>query len=460
MRKVFSKLLAAIMIVLLSVSLFACGKTDENTILFYVWGNNNDVANIEKLISDFESKNEDIKVEIERATGTNVFDSLKTRFTSGSEPDMFFMDPNEINGFIEAGYIEPLDDYIAAEGGLELEDLWDFNDAYRYDENGVRDENGKLYGVIKDLSPDFMLVYNKDHIDEYNRANPDMPIEYPSETVPMTWYEYLDLARKMTIKNGDDYTRYGTLIDYVPIKHLSEWVQQTGSSLYNEDMTGLNIVNGEIDPKMKEAFQFLYDLQVSRDGYDAPGKYMATSLINSGDLFNTGNIFSVWYGRWAIPSYKWDLENMNIGFAPPPVPERVYGDERDNYGITSGMISYAMSSRTTKKDKCYRFIEYCMTDGGKIMADIGMNVPGNKTIAKNEFINVENEKIQKINRYFVDYLEKYTHPIINSPYISATKFDNILYQEMAKVYEGKQSLDAAIRAAHARVVTETSINLD
>ena len=321
-------------------------------------------------------------------------------------------------------------------------------------------ENGKLYGVIKDLSPDFMLVYNKDHIDEYNRANPDMPIEYPSETVPMTWYEYLDLARKMTIKNGDDYTRYGTLIDYVPIKHLSEWVQQTGSSLYNEDMTGLNIVNGEIDPKMKEAFQFLYDLQVSRDGYDAPGKYMATSLINSGDLFNTGNIFSVWYGRWAIPSYKWDLENMNIGFAPPPVPERVYGDERDNYGITSGMISYAMSSRTTKKDKCYRFIEYCMTDGGKIMADIGMNVPGNKTIAKNEFINVENEKIQKINRYFVDYLEKYTHPIINSPYISATKFDNILYQEMAKVYEGKQSLDAAIRAAHARVVTETSINLD
>ena len=65
MRKVFSKLLAAIMIVLLSVSLFACGKTDENTILFYVWGNNNDVANIEKLISDFESKNEDIKVEIE-----------------------------------------------------------------------------------------------------------------------------------------------------------------------------------------------------------------------------------------------------------------------------------------------------------------------------------------------------------------------------------------------------------
>lgn len=453
MKKIKVFILTICLLLLCAVT--ACdGENDgKKHIIFYAWGNNLEIANIQTMVDDFNSKNEDIVVEIERSTSDDNAAAIKGRFSTKSEPDIFYIDPGEISAFIRNGYILDLTDYINQDGGLEENDLWEYNDLYRYNEKGIRDKNGKLYGVIKDLSPDFMLFYNKSHIDEYNRSHPNNQLSYPSETIPMTWYEYMELAKKMTIRNGNTFQRYGTVLNYVPIKHLTEMIQQTGTSVFNKDYTGLNITNSQIDEKMFEAFQFFYDLQV---GSDAPSQYVASSLISPGDMFRNGEVFSVFYGRWAVVAYDWDIKD--IGIAPPPVYERVNNNETDNYGVTSGTIGYAISSRTKYPAETYKFLEYCMTDGAEFMAEIGFNVPGNKTIAKSTFINVEDPDAKKLNELFVWYLENYTHVIETSPYISANKFDQIIYQELAKAYQGKQTLSAAIKVANGKILTETELN--
>ena len=40
----------------------------------------------------------------------------------------------------------------------------------------------------------------------------------------------------------------------------------------------------------------------------------------------------------------------------------------------------------------------------------------------------------------------------------ANKFDQIIYQELAKAYQGKQTLSAAIKVANGKIITETELN--
>ena len=456
-----NKLLLNIIFVL---SLTSCGllpqKNSDNKVLFYAWGNQTEIGYIQDMIDGFNATSDGVKVELERATSSDPVNDLKTRFSSGSEPDVFYMDPGELGAFVKGDYIEPLNSYLKKGSKFVEDDLWEFNDYYKLNENGIQSDDGQYYGFIKDLSPDFIMIYNKDMIDEYNAKNTGDHIEYPSETVPMTWYEFMNLAKKMTVMSGTNYVRYGTMVDYVPVKHLTQLVQQTGNSIFNEDKTGLNIdKDGNINEGLLEAFQYFYDLQVSSSSHTAPSKFINSNLISSADAFKENNVFSIWYGRWAFSAYEYDLDKMNIGFAPCPVPERKNNDASDNYGITSGMIGYSMSKRCKNKDAAYAFIEYAMTEGCKQMAQIGHNVPGNKKVAENEFCNVSNEKTKKLNQFYTNYLLKYTHAIDISPYIQSSKFDNIIFMELSKAYEGKQTLEKAIITAHNKIKTETSGNI-
>ena len=67
--------------------------------------------------------------------------------------------------YIESGALDVVSS-TNSDGKIEL---WDVNDAYRYD--GEEIGKGDYYAVIKDWSPDFILWYNKSHIDEYNSEN-------------------------------------------------------------------------------------------------------------------------------------------------------------------------------------------------------------------------------------------------------------------------------------------------
>lgn len=413
----------------------ACSQqsSSRDHLVFYVWGDAAEIASYEKIASDFE-KETGIHVEVQPATG-DYYDNLNISFSSrDNAPDIFFTESGEFISHIASGKLLDLTSYIE-NGQLDVKtaenpngsiELWDINDAYRYDGNSVG--QGNYYALIKDWSPDFILWYNKSHIDEYNSENglsegDEGFMEYPSQDVPMTWDEFLDMSYKLRKTN-----RYGTMLDRVPYNHLMEWIQMTGSSVW----TGDNQYFNSDDPNVMKAFQFFTDLQI---GDKASAPVIGPSGVGSGEAFANGNVSFAFFGSWAYSTYSWDSVGFEIGYCPSPVPSKSDGSAltaEDTYAGSCGMISLAVNKESGMKDEAVRFLNYYMTKGNEYMAGKGFNIPGNKAVANSDvYRNPENSELAEINQYFLNIANNYTHAIVYNKYMSQGTFEDIVGKYMS-----------------------------
>ncbi len=434
-----------IMIILLLIVTGCTNAKDLNSgdgkvvLSYYVWGNNNEIAAIEDIVNRFEDENPTIDVQLERA-GDDYFGDLKLKFASRNAPDIFLMDPGEIRPFLEEEFIEPLDSYIEDSELLNFEDLWAVNDGYRY--NGSDMGEGQLYALIKDWSPDFMLIYNKTQVDAYRQSH-EGAFPYLKEDEPMTWSQFEAFSKAMTIGSGNNISRYGTTLDFVPYKHLFEWIQMNGSSMFTEDHTQFN----RNDPNVQQAFELFISLQ---EGANAPAPYDgSSSLAVGGERFKLGNIASVFLGRWAFVAYDWDKVDFEIGIAPPPVPDnmKVVDGKRQAYAGVSGMIANCINADSKYKDEAFKFVEFYMTKGMEDLAELGFNIPGNKTIALDTFSNVTDDNIKHINDIFLRAATEYSHPIEYNKFVSTTTIERILSAKFSLYFERKEgitSIDALL----------------
>lgn len=410
------------------IALVSCGKTTKRDhLIFYVWGDNTELASYEKIARDYEAET-GIKVEVQLATG-NYYENLNISFSSKDQaPDIFFTESGEFLSHLASNKIMNLEPYIQ-NGALDVKtnsnsdgkiELWDVNSAYQYDGKNVG--KGDHYALIKDWSPDFVMWYNKSHIDEYNKENNFKKgdagyMEYPSKDVPMTWDEFLDMSYKLRKEN-----RYGTMLDRVPYKHLMEWIQMTGSSTWIDN----KYFNNE-DPNVYKAFQFFSDLQI---GEKASAPIIGPTGVGSGEAFANENISFAFFGNWAYSTYSWDNAGFEIGYCPSPVPAHTDGSaltSADAYAGSCGMISLAVYKDTTLPDEAISFLNYYMTKGNEYMASKGFNIPGNKLVANSDtYKNPENAELAEINQYFLNVANNYTHPIVYNNSIGQDTFESIL----------------------------------
>lgn len=397
----------------------------RDALIFYVWGDDTEIACYEKIAADFTRETE-IKVKVQPATGS-YYDNLNIKFSSkNNAPDIFFTESGQLPAHLASKKLLNLQPYID-DGSLDVKteanptgeiELWDVNDAYRY--NGREIGTGNYYALIKDWSPDFVLWYNKNHIDQYNAehnytSGDEGFMNYPSKTVPMTWDEFLDMSYKL--KKG---TRYGTMLDRVPFKHLMEWIQMTGSSTW----TGDNKYFNNQDPNVLKAFQFFTDLQI---GSKASSPIIGPTGVGSGESFANGNLSFCFFGSWAYSTYNWDSVGFEFDCCPAPVPAKETALTSDDcYAGSCGMISLAIYKDSTLKSNAVEFLNYYMTKGNKYMAKKGFNIPGNKAVANSDdFKYPEDSKLASINQYFLDVAQNYTHPIVYNKYYDQEAFEDI-----------------------------------
>lgn len=456
--KKFKPFLLCLLVTAMILSLFSgCSNANTNTsstssakksssndpveLTYYVFGNDTEVQVFKDIISGFEKKYSNITVNLERSTG-DYYGMLKTKFAGQNEPDMFLMESGEIAPFVKDDLLLPMDDYISSGTDLKLSDLWDVNDIYRY--NGSEFGEGKLYALIKDWSPDYMMLYNKKQFDEAN-------IPYPSATEPLSWDEFMTIAKKLTIRDASgNIKRYGTLMDTNPFKHLYEYVAMTGGSMFSSDFKSSNLT----DSKIRPAFDYFVNLQ---SGDDAPAKYATGSSQSvGGDMFAQGNVSVLWMGRWGFYAYNLDKVNFDIGVAPPPVMNK--GDKP--LALSTGMVANSISANTDYPDEAYKFLEYFMTEGMDIVSNIGFNIPGNKTVASSKFLNVSDKNVNELNQYFVNAAQSYTQPVKYNPNISETRFETIMSKEFTLVYENKQTLDQALKNAQDQINDVIDLSLE
>lgn len=396
----------------------------RDKLVFYVWGDSTEVANYEKIARDFKEET-GIEIDVQCATG-DYYDGLNISFSSANNaPDIFFTESGEFLSHLASKKILNLSPYIESKA-LDVKttenvdgkiELWDINDAYRYDKNQVG--RGDYYALIKDWSPDFILWYNKSHIDQYNKENnfslgDEGYMNYPSQEIPMTWSEFLNMSYLLRKEN-----RYGTMLDRVPYKHLMELIQMTGSSTWDENNQYFNAD----DPNVLKACQFFVDLQI---GEKASAPIIGPTGVGSGEAFANGNLSFAFFGNWAYSTYHWDSVGFEIGYCPAPIPDQENITKDSVYATSAGMIALAINSKTTMKDEAVAFLNYYMTKGSEYMARKGFNIPGNKLVANSDaYKNPEESELAAINQYFLKIANDYTHPIVYNHYIGQDTVENI-----------------------------------
>ena len=439
----------SILTAIMSLGFISCGDK-KITITYYMWGGNEDIAVVEQLAEEFNLLHPEWFVEVEPSSG-DYYENLETKFGGGNAPDIFFTQGGEIESLVKDGLLLELDEYLANGENLKATDLWELNDYYRYNSTTKKMGSGKLYAIIKDLSPDFMMIYNKSHIDEYNNTHettlkeevgyPSDDGVYPSSNVAMSWAQSLKLCQLLTKRNGNMIVRYGTTLDQDPWVHLREWIQMGGDYLFTEDMSELNVGSQAVKNAIQHFVAFQSGETKSAEAVSAGGS------TSGGEKFKNGDVSVVWNGRWAFQSYDWYDVNFDIGIAPPPTPN---GGE-DIYCATS-MIAHAISATSAHPEVAYAFLDYYMTAGMKEYVKTGYNIPGNKTIAETDFVNVKDEYQKELNEYFLTYVKKAT-PITYNFYIDKGRVDGILGNYIPRIWADKNpiSLVAALSACGADI---------
>jgi len=431
--------------ILVCSSLLACGNDQRDKkgglkVLTYLTSADSVAYTtvLNKVVSDFNEiiKSDGYKIEME-TPGGSYYTSLANKFASRNAPDIFMMEEGSYNGFKDL--LAPLDDYLSASTVLKKTDLWDLNDFYKND-------NGKLTCLIKDYSPDFMLIYNKTVLDEYNKTHPSKQF-IVSETEPMSWTEYYEMCSTIQKEMA---LEYGSSLGFEGVKHLHELVQSTGSKMYKNNDTNVNTT----DTNVQEAFKLYCALQKDKatefptyynlnafkndEGTSegkAPGSYTSGSQTSEQQLFIQGRCFSIFNGLYAFSSYDfYGISNFEYGIAPHPVMDKSKG----TFATTSAMVSHAIAKTSKYKDIAWRFLEYYQTTGMSQFAGIAYNIPGNKTIAGTDaFLKNSNPKVEKMANYFYNFVTQgnITYTIYNNK-ISYDTVQTCFNSELAKYYDG------------------------
>lgn len=251
--------------------------TPSGEITYAIWSNSQKPT-MEKLIADFNTQYPDVTVNLEVTPWDQYFTKLQTQASSGTLPDVFWMNRSNVQLYALNGMLQPIDDMVVEEpidlGNYpqQLVDLFTVE--------------GVSYGVPKDFDS-IAIFYNKDIFD---RAG----VDYPNPD--WTLDEFKTSAAAITDALKDEGV-YGVAMVFEGQSTFYNTIFQKGGFVISED----GRASGYDDPKTQAGIQFWVD--VIQEGIspsvaqltDSPGDEWFTAgraAMYQGGNFDIKNIMS------------------------------------------------------------------------------------------------------------------------------------------------------------------------
>ncbi len=375
------RLLAAMLAGTMVLSLAACGggsssssggsdasggdaapAASGDTLQVNIW-DNNQLAGLQQIADEWSAES-GIKVQINVVDWDNYWTLLEAGASGGQMPDVFWMHSNTAQMYMENDLLLPLDDYIAADDAIDLDNYYEgIVDLYNRDDNGVQ------YALPKDHDT-IALLYNKAIFDKYG-------VDYPTDD--WTWEDLRDAAAKITEAGAADGI-YGYAIN--SSNNQDGWyniIYDYGAQVITDDHKGTTIGSAEGKAGMEMLRQIL---EVS-----APQTTVAETGTDS--LFNSGLCAMITQGSWMINTFYTNENSANYAWAMLPYAD-VNGngqcDAGERYSAYNG-LGWAASASTANPDACYSLISYfCSEKGQKEQAQLGVTMGGMKGISE-DFAN-------------------------------------------------------------------------
>lgn len=310
----------------------------------------------EELLKSFRKKYPNITINFEPMTNSDS--RLMSMIAAGNGPDILRMDSfAEAPSMIARGLVLPLDKYFEA-AGINTDELSQVQSLFKFD--GQKRGEGYTYGIVKDFSFDNAIWINKA---TFKKAG----IEIPSDTEPLTYTEFAELARKLTVKDGKEIKRFGFTTNNDIMRLVEPMLNSSGKSLWSEDGKTNNLTADYA----VEAFKYWSDLM--KDGVMPSTLHPISETDGFGSLVE-GKVAMVIGGYWlgAKTTLYGDGENDDIMLLPSPKAEG--GKEINTALFGTGLGIFAS---TPNPNEAFMLLSELLLgeESVKLRAEYGWGVP-------------------------------------------------------------------------------------
>jgi multiple sugar transport system substrate-binding protein len=374
----------------------------------------------DKQIAEFEAANPGIKVNLIVTDPTR----LNTMLAAGSPPDIVAGGALGSANFNARGMATDLTPYLGKSKVLKEDDLQPVNDGFRWD--GSHSGKGPLYGIVKDWSQDASLWYNTALFDKAG-------VPYPSETEAMSYDELLNIAKKLSVKDGGTTTTYGLGMEWswTLFGPMSAMIEQQGGHLYNDDLTKIDFTTDQA----RRAFQWYVDF-----AHAGVGPTSLNPLPDASDYstFAAGRMAISQDGYWFGGNFAAPEALKTVRMAPAPV----MGDKRAN--PTYSGQGWWIPEQAKNKDAAWKLMEYYMAGApAQARAASGWGLPALKSLMD----KLPQELPYQKNAYTVAQNElKYAVPLPDSPYITIDLLNTTIDKYLQKAIKNELSVKDASAA--------------
>jgi len=259
------------------------------------WGPHElEVAN--RVFAEKFAKKTGLDVTLEYVPGDQYDAKVYTNLISDNPYDVLSVGSGWLPAALSKDVLVPLNDLIAKEKFDTANIVQSALDEWIYD--------GQIYGLPADL----FGMHAFFNVDLFEKAG----LKVPAPTDEWTWDQLLDLAKKLTIKEGDQVVQYGLASPTDWIWDI--WPNMNGAFLFEDGMTDAKLT----DPAVIEAFEF-YRSMLHDEGVAIKNGAIEGSVE---DLFMAGGAAIMFNGTWATGylrakkadmKYKWDVSILPKG---------------------------------------------------------------------------------------------------------------------------------------------------
>jgi multiple sugar transport system substrate-binding protein len=303
------------------------------TLTWGMWGSPAEIATHQAVADAFMAEHPEIKIEITSEPWADYFTKMQTLWASGDAsqiPDVLFLTP--VLPYAAQGVLENLDPYIE-QAGYDLEDYWpSLLDPAKFE--------GSVYGFPRDMSAE-VLYYNKDIFDEVG-------IDYPTDE--WTWDDLLAAAEALTVRDGDQITRYGLAMEG---GKYQLWVGQSGGSILDDINNPSSCTLDQ--PEAVAAIEFFAGMM--NDGLAMRDANLSQAGGDSA-VFASGQAAMIIQNASRVSQFN--QAGLNYDVAAVPIPD---GGQRSASAVGA---AWTMSAGSDNKDAAWTFLSWLQsTDGGQ-----------------------------------------------------------------------------------------------
>ena len=332
-------------------------------------------------------------------------------------PDLFYMDIFWAQSLIQAGQVEPLDNYLAKSKILKKEDfipsLVDAFSAQR-----------KVYGIPKDFNT-LALFYNKDLFDLAGVAYPDENDTWNTLATKLEQVSSLDGVYGLALQ--PEYARMG------------QFAYAAGFQTFDQ--------NGKSNlshPGFRAALEWYTSLAKSRAGI------MPADLGQGwgGGAFGTEEVAACIEGAWVIGHLKDQAPNLNYGTTF--MPKAPSTGERGNFIFC---VAWGMNKNARNKQAAFKVLEQLTSpEVQQWILERGLALPSRVALTDNPYFKQNNREAYANYIVFKGASEGIVEPYSFGEY--GGRWMSPIDEVLRAIMSGESTVEEGLREAQFRLDQE------